>query len=410
MKENQIEEAFYGLLETMPLLLDERQRRLFYGCAAHFYGYGGIKVVCERCGANPRTVMAGIEDLTNPMREQAEDESVRRSGAGRLSVKEKHPEVMKALDEILEGNTFGDPEKVILWTNLSLEKISEELKTRYAIEAGKNVVSRLLEEKGYSKQINQKKMQVGQAHPGREAQFQFINQTAGEFLDNGEPVISVDTKKKELVGNFANKGAEYRPAKNPRSVLDHDFPLPELGKVAPYGIYTLNDNTGFLNLGTDHDTGAFAVESVRRWWYAIGQATFPNARRLYINCDGGGSNGWKVHLWKYELALLAEETGLEIHVSHFPPGTSKWNKIEHRLFCYISRTWEGKPLIDIQTIVNLIGSTTTKTGLKVRCVVDYNKYPTGIKISDKQMACIAIQYPDNDNSWNYIIHGFKKCI
>ena len=410
MKDSQIQNAFYGLLETMPLLLDERQRRLFYGCVAHFYGYGGVKLVSERCGVNPRTVSAGVEDLTNPMLEQAGDESVRRAGAGRPSVKEKHPEIMDALDEILDGNTFGDPEKVILWTNLSLEKISEALKTRYGIDAGKNVVSRLLEEKGYSKQINQKKMQVGEPHPERDAQFQFINKTAGEFLERGEPVISVDTKKKELIGNFANKGAEYRPEKNPRNVLDHDFPLPELGKVSPYGIYTLNDNTGFLNLGTDHDTGAFAVESVRRWWYAIGRVTFPDAKKLYINCDAGGSNGWRVHLWKYELALLAGETGLEIHVSHFPPGTSKWNKVEHRLFCYISRNWEGKPLIDIQTIVNLIGSTTTKTGLKVRCVVDHNQYPTGIKISEKQMACIDIQYPDYDNSWNYIIHGFKKCI
>lgn len=410
MANNQIQEAFYGLLETMPLLLDERQRRLFYGCAAHFYGRGGVKLVSERCGANPRTVMAGMEDLTNPMREQAGDKSVRRAGAGRPSVKEQRPEIMEALDEILDGNTFGDPEKVILWTNLSLEKISGELKTRYGIDAGKNVVSRLLEEKGYSKQINQKKMQVGEPHPERDAQFQFINRTAGEFLERGEPVISVDTKKKELIGNFANKGAEYRPKGNPRSALDHDFPLPELGKVSPYGIYTLNDNTGFLNLGTDHDTGQFAVESVRRWWYAIGRATFPNAKRLYMNCDAGGSNGWRVRLWKYELALLAEETGLEIHVSHFPPGTSKWNKIEHRLFCYISRNWAGKPLIDIQTVVNLIGSTTTKSGLKVRCVVDHNQYPTGIKISEKQMACIDIQYPDYDNSWNYIIYGFKKCI
>ena len=247
MSDNQIQEAFYGLLETMPLLLNERQRRLFYGCAAHFYGRGGVKLASERCGANPRTVMAGMKDLTNPMREQAGDESVRRAGAGRPSVKEKCPEIMEALDEILDGNTFGDPEKVILWTNLSLEKISSELKTRYGIDAGKN-------------------------------------------------------------------------------------------------------------------------KSIR---------------------------------WKYELALLAEETGLEIHVSHFPPGTSKWNKIEHRLFCYISRNWAGKPLIDIRTVVNLIGSTTTKNGLKVRCVVDYNQYPTGIKISEKQMACIDIQYPDYDNSWNY---------
>ena len=234
-----------------------------------------------------------------------------------------------------------------------------------------------------------------------------INKTAQEFINSGDPVISTDTKKKELVGNFKNNGTEYRPMKDPRKVLDHDFPLPGLGKVAPYGVYLVNKNTGFVNLGSDHDTSAFAVESIRRWWNIVGQPTFPDAKRLYINCDGGGSNGWRVRLWKYELALLAEETGLEIHVSHFPTGTSKWNKVEHRLFCYITKNWAGKPLIDIDTIVSLISSTTTKNGLTVKCVVDTNTYPIGLKATYEMISRIDIETTGPNESWNYIICGFK---
>ena len=220
-------------------------------------------------------------------------------------------------------------------------------------------------------------------------------------------MISVDTKKKELIGNFKNNGAEYRPVKNPRSVLDHDFPL-EGGKVAPYGVYVINNNTAYVNLGTDHDTSAFAVESIRRWWNIIGRNTFPNSKRLYINCDGGGSNGWRVRLWKYELALLAEELGIEIHVSHFPPGTSKWNKVEHRLFCFITKNWAGKPLIDINTTVNLISSTKTEKGLTVQCEVDDNEYETGIKVLDDELERIDIERVGPNTYWNYIIRGFKK--
>ena len=396
------------VFKTMPQLLDERQRRLLAGSIAKGYGHGGIKLVSEASGMDVRTIRSGIREIDdNDYIALSEQGRIRSSGAGRKPLKQLRPELLDRVKEIVENNTYGDPQKVISWTNLSLRDISSILKERFGIEAGKDIVSRVLDELGYSKQANQKMMQVGDQHVDRDAQFQFINKTAQEFINSGDPVISTDTKKKELVGNFKNNGTEYRPMKDPRKVLDHDFPLPGLGKVAPYGVYLVNKNTGFVNLGSDHDTSAFAVESIRRWWNIVGQPTFPDAKRLYINCDGGGSNGWRVRLWKYELALLAEETGLEIHVSHFPPGTSNWNKVEHRLFCYITKNWAGKPLIDIDTIVSLISSTTTKNGLTVKCVVDTNTYPVGVKANDEMMSQIDIETTGPNKSWNYIIRGFK---
>ena len=256
---------------------------------------------------------------------------------------------------------------------------------------------------GYSKQVNQKMLQVGKPSPNRDEQFQYINDTAHEYLEVGDPVISVDTKKKENIGNFKNDGAEYRKNKDPRKVLDHDFPIPELGKVSPYGVYVLNNNTGFINLGTDHDTSEFAVESIYRWWTVLGQTAFPDAKRIYITCDGGGSNGSRNRLWKSELQDFSNRTGLEVQVSHYPPGTSKWNKVEHRMFCYISKNWQGQPLIDIETVVSLIASTTTKNGLEIECVVDENKYETGRKISDEELAEIALFPCEPFGNWNYII-------
>ena len=256
---------------------------------------------------------------------------------------------------------------------------------------------------GYSRQQNQKMCQIGDQHPDRDAQFRYINETAEQFLEAGNPVISIDTKKKENIGNFKNNGSEYRPKGEPRRVLDHDFPLPELGKVAPYGVYVLNNNTGFINLGISHDTPEFAGESVRAWWNTIGKNTFPNAKRIYVTCDNGGSNGSRIWLFKYYLQEISNETGLEIHVSHFPPGTSKWNKIEHRLFCYISKNWQGQPLIDIETVVNLISSTKTKTGLEVVCRVDANTYETGLKITEEQKKTLNITFVGPNEKCNYII-------
>ncbi len=395
------------IFKTMPQLLDERQRRLLAASIAKGYGHGGIRLVSGISGMDVRTIRSGIHEIDNGAPSSTGQKKVRKSGAGRKAAKQLQPDLLDDIEEIVENNTYGDPQKVISWTCLSLRDISSILKERFGITAGKDIVSRALEELGYSKQTNQKMIQVGSQHVDRDAQFQYINTKAQEFIDAGKPVISTDTKKKELVGNFKNNGSEYRPVKEPRKVLDHDFPLPDLGKVAPYGVYLVNDNVGFVNLGTDHDTSAFAVESIRRWWDVVGKPTYPDAKSLYINCDSGGSNGWRTRLWKYELALFAQEADLEIHVSHYPPGTSKWNKVEHRLFCYITKNWAGKPLVDINTIVNLISSTTTEKGLEVKCVVDTNIYQTGLKADDGMMGKIDIETVGPNESWNYIIRGFK---
>ena len=384
------------------------------GSIADAYGFGGIKKVCSISGLDYKTVKSGVADKVNkPKRwneyteEYTSDDGIRKKGAGRPGIEKRFPDITEKVKILLESNTYGDPERVLTWTNLSLREITKLLEEKYEIKTNKNVVSEILEELGYSKQVNQKMEQIGDQHPDRNSQFEFINQKAKDFIEKGLPVISVDTKKKELIGNFKNNGAEYRPKKNPRKVLDHDFPL-EGGRVSPYGVYVVNNNTAYVNLGTSCDTGSFAVESIRRWWNIIGKASFPKADKLYVNCDGGGSNGSRVRLWKYALALLAQETGLEIHISHFPPGTSKWNKVEHRLFCYISRNWQGKPLIDIETTVNLIKSTKTESGLQVLCDVDENEYRNGIKIDDEVFEKISLIRDSSNPSWNYSITGFKN--
>ena len=405
--EKRLSQILSELGNVAPMILNERQQRLISGCVAKGYGYGGDKVVSEAFGLDPRTVSAGRKAIEAGKTEIAE-ERVRQIGGGRKATKDQHPDLLKTIEEIVRNNTYGDPEQVLFWTNLSLRDISEEL-SRRGIEAGKDVVSRSLDELGYSKQTNQKHMQVGNAHPSRDEIFQFINQKAEEFIQAHEPVISTDTKKKELIGNFKNNGQEYREEKDPRKVLDHDFAIPELGKVAPYGVYVLNDNTGFINLGADHDTGEFAVESIRRWIMHVGTKNFPETKRILIICDSGGSNGWRPRLWKYELALLAEETGLELHVCHMPPGASKWNKTEHRLFCYISKNWAGKPLLDIKTVVNYITNTKTKAVLVVDCEVDQNKYEKAIKITDEQIETVDIERVGPYGDYAYIIRGFKKC-
>ena len=376
--------AVKQILLDMAPYLDEKQKRILYGSAAAALGHGGISFVNEVIGSARNTITSGMEEISsmdegqNP--QPSEISRIRKPGAGRKTALEKNPLLYEKIEEIItqNGDTYGSPEKPLRWTTWSLRKISGEL-VKFGINVSQNIVSRALEALGYSKQQNQKMYQVGEQHPDRDAQFRFINETSEEFLDRGEPVISIDTKKKENVGNFKNNGSEYRPVKDPRKVLDHDFPLPELGKVSPYGVYVLNDNTGFVNLGISHDTPEFAGESVSQWWRCVGKHTFPEAKRLYITCDSGGSNGCRIWLWKHYVQELANETGMEIHVSHFPTGTSKWNKVEHRLFCYISKNWQGQPLIDVETIVNLIGSTTTEKGLSVICRVDEKHYETGKK-------------------------------
>ncbi len=406
------ERVIRRILGDMLPNLNEKQRRQLQGSIADALGHGGVAYVNSLTGAARNTINRGIEDLNStPEKESAEPAStipgIRKPGGGRKKESEKHPKLYQDIEEIIDPDTYGNPMKPLRWTTLSLRKIAEEL-LKKGYKVSQNIVSRALEELGYSKQQNQKMYQVGNQHPDRDAQFQHINETAQAYLEHGEPVISIDTKKKENVGNFKNPGSEYRKEKSPRKVLDHDFPIHELGKVNPYGVYVLNDNTGFVNLGTSHDTAEFAGESVYRWWESVGKNTFPETRRLYINCDGGGSNSSRRWIWKYQLQLLANRTGLEIEVSHFPPGTSKWNKVEHRLFCYISKNWQGQPLIDIETIVSLIGSTTTKKGLKVICQVDNNVYETGKKISEEEKESINIEFLEPCAQWNYIIRPIQN--
>lgn len=291
---------------------------------------------------------------------------------------------------------------MLSYTTESLRKIENELNNR-GVKIGRTTIAKTLDSMGYSKQSNQKMLQVGEPHPNRNAQFEHINKTAAEYIKTGVPVISVDTKKKENIGNFKNNGQEYRHKKDPRKVLDHDFPIEELGKISPYGVYNLNNNTGFVNVGTSHDTGEFAVESISRWWESVGKHTFTNSNKIYITCDSGGSNGCRVRMWKYQLQQFANRTGLEIEVSHFPCGTSKWNKVEHRLFCYISKNWQGKPLVDVQTAVDLIGSAKTTSGLEVICIRDDTDYELAQKVSDEDFEAINIDKIKPFETWNYKI-------
>jgi hypothetical protein len=288
------------------------------------------------------------------------------------------------------------------YTIESYRKIQNELE-KQGVLVSHVTVSDILSAMGYSKQANQKMLQVGEPHPDRNAQFEHINNTAADYIAAGDPVISVDTKKKENIGNFKQNGQEYRLENNPRRVLDHDFPIEELGKIAPYGVYNVNNNVGFVNVGTSHDTSEFAVESISRWWETVGKHTFPKSGRIYITCDSGGSNSCRARMWKYQLQQFADHTGLKVEVSHFPRGTSKWNKVEHRLFCYISKNWQGKPLVDVQTAVDLIGSTRTKAGLKVICVRDDTEYQLARKVSDKNFDAIRINKIVPFENWNYRI-------
>ena len=396
------------LTEVMPHL-DEKQKRLLLGNAAKALGHGGIAFVNEVTGSARNTITSGISqiceaELEGTLAAGGTADRIRKPGAGRKSALQKNPMLYDKIEEIItqNGDTCGNPEKPLRWTTWSLRKIAQEL-VQYGINVSQNIVSRALDALGYSKQQNQKMYQIGEQHPDRDAQFRYINDISAEFLKAGEPVISIDTKKKENIGNLKNNGAEYRPIGDPTKVLDHDFPLPELGKVSPCGVYVLNNNTGFVNLGKSHDTPEFAGESIAQWWRCVGKHTFPDAKRLYITCDSGGSNGCRIWLWKHYVQQLSNETGMDIHVSHYPTGTSKWNKVEHRLFCYISKNWQGKPLINIETVVKLIGSTTTEKGLSVICRVDDRTYETGKKITEEQKEALNIDFVGPNEKWNYII-------
>jgi hypothetical protein len=340
-------------------------------------GHGGVSSVSRACGLSRKAIYRGIDEIqggTSPPVGM-----IRCPGAGRKPISQSDPKLLEVLENLIDGSTRGDPQSPLRWTCKSTRVLAAELaKRRHPVSHTK--VAQLLHESGYSLQANQKTLE-GADHPDRDAQFRHINSSVSKGLAQGMPVISVDTKKKELVGNYDNAGQQWLPAKNPIKVQGHDFPGPEVPRAFPYGIYDLGRNSGFVNVGTDHDTGAFAVASIRGWWRREGGRIYPSAERILITADGGGSNGSRLRLWKFELQKFANETGLVVSVSHFPPATSKWNKIEHRLFSFISSNWRGQPLCDYETIVKLIASTTTAKGLKVTCRLDRRKYPIGLKVT-----------------------------
>jgi transposase len=380
-------------------VLDEKSRRMLVAAESKAWGAGGISAISKTTGVSRQVIRQGLRELegspTHP------DGRIRRPGGGRKSARQKDPTLVADLEKLVEPATRGDPESCLRWTSKSVRKLAEEL-VGMGHEVSYPVVAELLHETGYSLQAN-RKTKEGDSHPDRNAQFEHIEARVQEYMRLRQPVISVDTKKKELLGDFKNNGQTWRPKKNPEKVRVHDFLIPELGRAAPYGIYDLAQNTGWVSVGIDHDTASFAVATIRRWWQAMGQEKYPQAKRLMITADGGGSNGSRLRLWKLELQMLADETGLAIAVSHFPPGTSKWNKIEHRLFSFISKNWRGQPLTSLQVIVNLIAGTTTRKGLKVHAEIDDRSYPAGIKVADKEMDLISIRRDQFHGEWNYEI-------
>lgn len=372
---------------------------------AQALGRGGLTLVAQVSGISYPTIWRGLKELRT-QKEVMDPERVRRPGAGRKKVQEKEPKLMSALESLVAPSTRGDPMSRLRWTNKSLRTLASQLQKK-GHSICYPVVGKLLRNLGYSLQANQKTRE-GTTHPDRNAQFEYINRCIGRQQRRGGPAISVDTKKKELVGDFKNAGREWRPQGHPRKVRIHDFLIATKGKVAPYGVYDLTRNLGWVSVGIDHDTAAFAVNSIRRWWRTMGRAAYPKTESLLITADSGGSNGARVRLWKWELQQLADQTHLSIGVCHFPPGTSKWNKIEHRLFSFITQNWRGRPLVNLAAIVSLISATRTSSGLKVRCELDKGRYPKGQKITDDQMATLNIKPDKFHGEWNYTVHPREK--
>jgi len=384
--------------------LDERGRRRFAGAAVKACGRPCISFVAQTLGLARNTVVSGYRDLGFP--NSAEKSRVRAKGGGRKKITEKNNSLISELEKLVEPLTRGDPMSPLRWTCKSTQKLANEL-SKGGCKVSPRTVSALLKSLKYSLQAN-RKTREGATHPDRNAQFFFINERVQAFLAEGQPAISVDAKKKELVGEFKNGGKEWCPKGTPDNVNVYDFPNLAKGKVTPFGVFDPQRNEGWVSVGIDHDTSSFAVESIRRWWIEMGKSAYLNASKLLIMADGGGSNGSRNRLWKIELQKLSNEMGLSINVCHFPPGTSKWNKIEHRMFSYISKNWRGRPLQDLATIVNLIGATTTTKGLKIKCALDTCDYPSGIKISDKDFADISIERDDFHGEWNYSISPQKS--
>jgi transposase len=395
------ERAIQRRFELLKHKLDEKTRRCVAAAEAAVIGFSGLSVVSRATGMSRRAIRVGARELKEPWTPVGHGGRMRRPGGGRKRTLASDPSLMTDLELLVEPTERGDPESPLRWTCKSVRRLAEEL-NRADHKTSHRMVAELLHELGYSLQANSKTIE-GTSHPDRNAQFEYINRKVKRYLGSRDPVISVDTKKKELVGEFKNAGRELRPMGDPERVRVHDFLIPELGRAVPYGVYDIGANTGWVSVGVDHDTATFAVDTIRCWWRSMGAQVYPRPRRLLITADAGGSNGSRVRLWKVELQRFADEIGIPISVSHFPPGTSKWNKIEHRLFSFISQNWRGKPLVSHEVIVNLIAGTTNKAGLKVHAEVNGGAYPPGRKVSNKELKVVRIVPDAFHGDWNYTI-------
>jgi len=379
--------------------LNEKQRRVLAASEAKSFGRGGIQAVANITGMSRQTIYVGIADIES---KNHKDERIRKPGGGRKKLSQKHPKLLSAIDSLIEPTTRGDPESPLRWTCKSARNIAENLMLQ-GYPLGRQSVVNILNALGYSLQSNRKTSEGKKDHPDRDEQFRYINSHVSKFLRTKNPVISVDTKKKELIGKCKNNGQEWKMKDNSTEVLSHDFPDPKVPKAVPYGVYDIGKNTGWVNVGIDADTAEFAIESIRQWWCQMGKKKYPKIKRILICADAGGSNGYRSHLWKRELQKFCDQYKVMVTVCHFPPGTSKWKKIEHRLFSYISMNWRGQPLVDYQTVVNLIAATTTKTGLTVKVRLDKNKYKKGIKVSAEEIKQLKIHRHEFHGEWNYTI-------
>jgi hypothetical protein len=406
MSVNRNEELKNRIARMLPIL-DERQRRIFLATEALSFGHGGVKTVSEMSGVSRVTIIEGKKEIKKCEHNLLPAGRCRQTGAGRKPIAEKNQGLTEAIGRIIEPHTKGDPMTFLTWCSKSLRHIEEEL-DREGFNVSYVTIAKILRDEDYSLQGNRKELSIQKGDSDRNAQFEYINKQAGLFFVKGAPVLSIDAKKKENIGNFKNSGREYHKNGDAPKVFDHDFPIKELGKATPYGIYDIFKNEGFVSIGISKDTAEFAVESIRKWWDIVGYKGYPDAKEMLLTADSGGSNGYRVRLWKAELQILANELSKKITVVHFPPGTSKWNKIEHRLFSFISKNWRGQPLISLAVIVSLIGATTTEKGLKVDCVVDEGEYERGVEVSDEEFNSIIIKPHKFHGEWNYTISPQKK--
>jgi hypothetical protein len=404
MVDSKIIAAVRNKYQALEPVMNETVRRRWAACEAIAIGWGGITTVSKATGISCPTIRAGIAEVRSSAPEpkaQPQPRAIRHAGGGRHRLSESDPTLLRDLKALLESSTRGDPGSPLCWTSKSTRHLAEALAQR-GHSVSHHTVARLLNELDYSLQGNRKTREGG-SHPDRDAQFEHINEQVQAFHKRGQPVVSVDAKKKELIGDFKNAGREWHPKRTPEHVRSKDFPDKTRGKGIPYGVYDLGTNTGWVSVGIDHDTARFATETLRRWWQHMGSRVYPRARELLVTADAGGSNGYRVRLWKVALQELADAIGLRISVCHFPPGTSKWNKIEHRMFCHITENWRGRPLVSRQVIVNLISHTTTRTGLTITAELDMNTYPLGIKVPDEELAAVRLQKDEFHGDWNYTI-------